>query len=183
VREAAFKVRPAQPADIPDLMVMKRELAAADNALAVVRATPDDWHRDFFGPQPRFLAVVATKNGLNIGMATFNERHVTGWPGVTIYLQDLFVDRAYRRQGVGRTLITCVAAYARERGSPIIELNMHTANPAGDFYRRQGFQLVSHCAVYVAGLPALAQPASTAADENAKADSGQFNPLSSHARA
>jgi GNAT superfamily N-acetyltransferase len=150
------------------MMVMKRELAAADNALAVVRATPDDWHRDFFGPHPRFLAFIATQNGLTIGMATFNERFVTGWPGPTVYLQDLFVDPAYRKRGVGTTLVTCVAAYARERGSPIIELNMHTANPAGDFYVRHGFQLVPHCAVYVAGLPALAQPVGTTADRDVR---------------
>ena len=34
------------PADIPDLMSMKRELAAADDALAAICATPNDWMRD-----------------------------------------------------------------------------------------------------------------------------------------
>jgi GNAT superfamily N-acetyltransferase len=157
MRAAAFTIRPAEPADIPDMMVMKRELAAADNALGVVCATPDQWYRDFFGPEPRFLAFVATQNGFNIGMATCNERYITGWPGTTVYLQDLFVDPAHRRHGIGVALIERVVAYARERGSPIIELNMRADNPAGEFYHRHGFHLVPNCAVYVGGVQALVQ--------------------------
>jgi ribosomal protein S18 acetylase RimI-like enzyme len=157
VREAAFTIRRAVPADIADLIAMKRELAAADNTLVALRATPDDWRRDLFGDDPRFTAFVATRGGSNIGMAICSERYVTGWPGPTIYLQDLFVAVPHRRQGVGKALIDRVSTYAQERGSPIIELNMRADNPAGHFYARHGFEVVQNCTVYVAGTQALAQ--------------------------
>ena len=157
MREATFTIRCAAPADIPDLIAMKRELATADNALVALRATPDDWRRDLFGEDPRFAAFVGCQGGTNIGMAICSERYVTGWPGPTIYLQDLFVAESHRRQGVGNALIEHVSAYAQERGSPIVELNMRADNPAGRFYTRHGFQAVQNCTVYVAGTQALAQ--------------------------
>ena len=168
MRDTAFTVRNAEPADIPDLIWMKRELAAAEGALAVLRATPEDWLRDLFGKEPRFAAFVATRDGSNIGMATCSERYVTGWVGPTIYLQDLFVATSHRHHGVGAALIARVGAYAQERGSPMVELTMRNDNPAHVFYRRNGFEKVKNCAVYVVGTQTLtaasaAQPPSALA--------------------
>jgi ribosomal protein S18 acetylase RimI-like enzyme len=162
VRDTAFTVRNAEPADIPDLIWMKRELATAEDTLVVLRATPEDWLRDLFGKEPRFIAFVATRHGSNIGMATCSERYFTGWVGPTIYLQDLFVEAAHRRRGVGAALIARVGAYAHERGSPMVELTMRADNPACLFYRRHGFQKVQNCAVYVAGTQTLLATPSSA---------------------
>ena len=161
MRDTAFTVRNAEAADIPDLIWMKRELAAAEDALAVLRATPDDWLLDLFGKEPRFTAFVATRDGSNIGMATCSERYVTGWVGPTIYLQDLFVETSQRHRGVGAALIACVGAYAQERGSPMVELTMRNDNAAHLFYRRHGFEKVKNCAVYVVGTQTLAGATTT----------------------
>jgi GNAT superfamily N-acetyltransferase len=155
VRDAAFTIRIAEPTDIPDLMLMKRELATADDALAAICASPDDWMRDLFGPLPRFTAFVAARGGVNVGMATCSEHYFTGWVGPTIFLQDLFVEFRHRRQGIGGALLARVGAYARERGSPMVELTMRDASPADQFYRRNGFEKVTNCAVYVAGAHTL----------------------------
>ena len=157
MRDAAFTIRSAEPADIPDLMSMKRELAAADDALAAICATPSDWMRDLFGVPPRFTAFVATHNGANVGMATCSEHYFTGWVGPTIFLQDLFVGIAHRRRGIGGALLARVGAHARERGSPMVELTMRDAGPADRFYRSNGFEKV--CAVYVAGAHMLSASA------------------------
>jgi ribosomal protein S18 acetylase RimI-like enzyme len=148
----AFTIRPAQPADIPDLIRMKIALAASDDALDAVRATPADWMQDLFGDAPRFVAFVAEHDSAAVGMAICSERYVTGWPGPTIFLQDLFVDQTHRLHGVGAALMARVAAYAGERGSPIIEINVRADNPACHFYRKHGFEHVSNCVVFVAGV-------------------------------
>ena len=165
LQDRAVTIRSAHPADIPDLMRMKLALAAADDAVGSVRATPEDWNRDLFGATPRFVAFIATRNGVAVGMATCSDRYITGWTGPTVYLQDLFVDPTCRHRGIGAALMTRVAAHAKDRGSPIIELNMRADNPAGDFYQRQGFVRVDHCAVYVAGAHAVNALAKGAADE------------------
>jgi len=162
VSDAPFLVRSARPADLTDLMRMKIALATADDALNAVIATPDDWMNDVFGNTPRFAAFIAECGGIAIGMATCSERFVTGWAGPTVYLQDLFVDTAHRRRGIGAALVARVAAFAAERGSPILEINVRTDNPACHFYRRYGFQEVRNCAVYIAGADVLQRLAAAA---------------------
>ena len=54
-------------------------------------------------------------------MATFSERTITGWSGPVVLLQDLFVEAAYRRNGVARALIARVATHAKTIGSPMVE--------------------------------------------------------------
>src|SRR5690242_4275055 len=52
-------VRAAQPADLPSLIAMKRDMAAAENATIYFDGTPAHWERDFFGPAPHILAIIA----------------------------------------------------------------------------------------------------------------------------
>jgi ribosomal protein S18 acetylase RimI-like enzyme len=165
VHDTSITIRPAQPADIPDLIRMKIALAAGDDALDTVRATPVDWMQDLFGDTPRFLAFVAERDGAAVGMAICCERYVTGWPGATIFLQDLFVDAAHRLRGVGAALVARVAGYAEECGSPIVELNVRANNPARRFYRKRGFEEVSNCAVFVAGVQVLRKHRSPGSDQ------------------
>jgi ribosomal protein S18 acetylase RimI-like enzyme len=90
-----------------------------------------------------------------IGMAVCSQRTITGWIGPVVFLQDLFVDEDYRRHGVARALMARVATYARELGSPIVELTVRATNPAQHFYRRTGFAHLPQCLTYVLAGPAL----------------------------
>jgi GNAT superfamily N-acetyltransferase len=166
-QSASLTIRAAQPGDIPDLIRMKVALATADDAIDAVRATPEEWMRDVFGREPRFAAFIAEWKDAAIGMATCRERYVTGWAGPVVFLQDLFVDPPYRGQKVGAALMARVTAYAAERGSPIIEINVRADNPARQFYRRHGFQEVSNCVVYVAGVQTLSKIATSAESDPA----------------
>jgi hypothetical protein len=53
-----------------------------------------------------------------------------------VYLEDLFVTQAARGKGVGRRLITRLAAIAVERGWERIDFQVLDWNPARGFYRR-----------------------------------------------
>ncbi len=165
-RPAAFRVRAAQPADVPALTRLKRLLAQDEDSLHAVRATEADWLRDGFGPGAGFIAFVAECAATIIGMATCSRRTITGWNGPVVFLQDLVVEPPYRRRGVGRALVARVAALAREVGSPIIELNVRADNPARSFYRRGGFQPVPQCLTYVLAGPALAALAERDTDQH-----------------
>ena len=90
-----------------------------------------------------------------IGMATCSRRTITGWSGPVIFLQDLFVEPDYRKHGIARALVARVAAFARDLGSPIVELTVRADNPAQEFYQRNGFQHLPHCLTYVLAGPAL----------------------------
>jgi GNAT superfamily N-acetyltransferase len=154
-----FRLRPAEPRDIPALMRLKRLLAEGEDSAHAVRASEADWLRDGFGPQAGFTAFVADFGGDNrdsvIGMAICSRRTITGWNGPVIFLQDLYVDLPHRACGVASALIARVAAYANELGSPIVELTVRADNPAQRFYLRAGFQPLPQCLTYVLAGPAL----------------------------
>ena len=155
-RSAPFRVRPAEPKDIPALMRLKRLLAQGENALHAVRASEADWLRDGFGPNAGFTAFVAEDFSGVISMATCSARVTTGWNGPVIFLQDLFVEPHGRQHGVASALMARVAALARDVGSPIVELTVRADNPAQNFYLRTGFQPLPHCLTFVLAGPALA---------------------------
>jgi ribosomal protein S18 acetylase RimI-like enzyme len=168
-----FAVRAAEPRDVPDLMRLKHLLAEAEDSLHALSASEADWLRDGFGVRPGFTAFVAETDDANngavtgkvvIGMATCSQRVITGWNGPVLFLQDLFVEEAYRGRGVARALTARVAALACDLGSPIVELTVRADNPAQPFYRRNGFQPLPQCLTYVlAGseLAALARDGKT----------------------
>jgi len=162
----SFRVRAAQPVDIPALMRLKRLLAEGEDSLHAVRANEAHWLRDGFGTGAGFTAFVAEadKTGAIIGMATCSQRVVTGWNGPVLFLQDLIVEPTHRRHGIARALTARVAALARELGSPIVELTVRADNPAQGFYLHNGFQPVPQCLTFVLAGPALA----ALADEDRK---------------
>jgi ribosomal protein S18 acetylase RimI-like enzyme len=157
MRPASFHIRSAAPYDLPALMRLKRQLAELEDSAHAVRATEADWLRDGFGASAGFTAFVAENTDGNtiIGMTTCSRRVVTGWDGPVIFLQDLFVEPAYRGHGIARALMACVAALAREIGSPIVELTVRSDNPARHFYQRTGFQPLPQCLTYVLAGSAL----------------------------
>jgi ribosomal protein S18 acetylase RimI-like enzyme len=158
VQQPKCRVRAALPLDIPALMRLKRALAAGEDGLHVVRASEADWLRDGFGPHAGFTAFVAEISDTVIGMATCSQRTVTGWNGPVMFLQDLFVEPAYRARGIADALVARVAALAHEVGSPIVELTVRADNPAAQrFYQRNGFQPVPQCLTYVLAGSALVE--------------------------
>ncbi len=59
----------------------------------------------------------------------------------TLYIDDLCVDAAHRRQGVGKALLAHIRAYARQEGFDDITLNVWAFNDsARAFYAAQGFR-------------------------------------------
>ena len=164
---AVIAIRPAQPHDVRDLMRLKHLLAESEDSLHALRASEADWLRDGFGPKPGFTAFVAEHSNRHsvgnsgvgnsiVGMATCSQRVVTGWNGPVVFLQDLFVEAEYRAQGIARALAARVAAFARDLGSPIVELTVRADNPAQQFYVSTGFQPLPECLTFVISGPALA---------------------------
>ena len=58
----------------------------------------------------------------------------------SLYIDDLCVDEACRRQGIARALYDYTLAYAREEGFDAVTLNVWAGNSAEHFYRQMGMQ-------------------------------------------
>ena len=112
-----IRIRVATADDAGLLLQLIRELAAYERAPNAVVATEEDLRRCGFGPERQFEALLAFLDDEPGGFALFHPRFSTwlGRPGV--YLEDLFVTQAARGRGVGRRLMTRLAAIAAGSGS------------------------------------------------------------------
>jgi len=145
-------VRPARPEDIPVLCLLKWQFALGEGSTFVVRASPADWMRDMFGPDPRLFAVVAETGGTVVGMAIITQRYCAGWVGPLFAVDDVYVVPDRRGRGVGMALLAGAARHAVDRGAPFIELTVREDNdPALRLYRRAGFERVPGVTLVLGG--------------------------------
>ncbi|HZQ62346.1 MAG TPA: GNAT family N-acetyltransferase [Casimicrobiaceae bacterium] len=116
VRDVPFTLRSAVPGDAGAVLALVRELADYERLTQLCVATEEDIARALFGSRRYAEVLLAARNEEVIGFALFFHNFSTflGRPGV--WLEDLFVRPAHRRQGCGRALLKAVAAIARERG-------------------------------------------------------------------
>jgi GNAT superfamily N-acetyltransferase len=145
----AYSIRPARPDDAELLVNLVRELAVYEKLEQYARATPDDFRRHLFGPQPAAEAVIAEVDGEPAGFALWYRTFSTfrGCPG--IYLEDIFVRPAYRGSGIGKALLATVAAKAVEIGRTKLEWSVLNWNePAIGFYRSLGAWPMDEWMVY-----------------------------------
>ena len=136
----AFRVRAAQPADVPAPMRLKRLLAEGENSLHAVRASAADWLRDGFGPNAGFTAFVAEDEPAEIvvGMATSAGAPVTGWNRPVVFPEDLIVDprTATRRRECACRASRCLCAWSRQSDR---RTDRTRRQCRADFYQRNGF--------------------------------------------
>ena len=133
-----ISIRFATARDAALILDFVRELAHYERASGAVVATEADLVRYGFGPEPAFEALVATLDGEPVGFALFYPVFSTwlGRPGM--FLEDLYVRERARRNGIGRALLSRLAAVAVERGYGRLHFNVLDWNPAKGFYERLG---------------------------------------------
>jgi GNAT superfamily N-acetyltransferase len=118
---AALVVRDAQPADVPLLLALFRELAEYERLEHELRGTEELLHEALFGRRPAAEALIAESGAQVAGYALFFPTFSSFLAIQGIWLEDLFVRPAHRRAGVGRALLAAVAARAHERGGGRLE--------------------------------------------------------------
>jgi GNAT superfamily N-acetyltransferase len=149
-----LNLRPALPQDVPQILAFIRELAAYEREPDAVHATEADLLRDGFGPTKVFDCLIAdwtepTAPGsaaatTPAGFALYFHNYST-WRGhAGIHLEDIYVTPSLRGKGIGRALISRVAAIAVEEGCPRLQWDVLEWNtPAIGFYQKMGALLQS----------------------------------------
>ena len=134
-----LQIRHATADDAGTILSFIEQLADYERLRHEVRTTEADLRETLFGPTPAAEVLIAALAGRDVGFALFFPTFSTfvGRPGM--HLEDLFVTPEARGAGVGRALLTRLAAIAEARGYGRLEWNVLTWNaPAITFYRRLG---------------------------------------------
>lgn len=152
-------IRGAQPADVPAIQAMIRELAAFERAPDAVLGTEADLHAALFtaeksggsGPAAFALVVDLAAPGEPAELAAFALwfLNYSTWLGRHgLYLEDLYVRADRRGRGYGAALLSALARICVERGLGRFEFSVLDWNtPALDFYRARGAEALSEWTV------------------------------------
>lgn len=141
---------------MPLLLAMVRELATYERAAERVTGTEAQLERALFGERPAAEAVIAEADGEPAGFALYFTTFSTWLCQPGIWLEDLFVRPEHRRGGVGRALLSHLAALAVDRGCARLDWSALSWNtPALDFYAALGAERLDEWAIHRLEGPAL----------------------------
>jgi GNAT superfamily N-acetyltransferase len=135
----SIALRFAAAADVPQILQFIRALAEYEKLGPEVIASEADLRATLFGERRYAEVVIADCDGAPAGFALFFHNYSTflGKPG--IFLEDLFVEPAWRNRGVGAALLRFLARLTVERGCGRLEWSALNWNQlAIDFYLQLG---------------------------------------------
>ena len=142
-------VRSACEADLPVIIQFIHELALYEKLEQEITSNIERMRRDLFGSKPVAEVLIAEWSGKSVGFALFFQNYSTflGKPG--LYLEDLFVQPAFRGRGLGKALILKIAALAVERDCGRFEWAVLDWNqPSIEFYKALGAKPMSEWTIF-----------------------------------
>ena len=133
------RIRPARPDDATTIHRFVCALAEYEREPHAVQATPEVFRAQLEQDPAPFGCLIAEVDGQAAGFALYFPTYST-WRGRSgIYLEDLYVDPAYRRRGIARSLVARLARLVVERRWGRLEWSVLDWNePAIAFYRALG---------------------------------------------
>lgn len=143
-----ISIRPAIAEDLPLIADLIRALADYEKLAHEVRFDEAVLGQKLFGPRPYAEVVIGELDGTPHGFALFFHNFSTfeGKPG--IYLEDLFVRPEARGSGLGKALLSHLAALAIERDCARLEWWVLDWNePSIGFYKSLGAKFMDEWTV------------------------------------
>lgn len=153
-------IRAAAPGDEHAIHGLIAELAAFEHLTHLMQATPQRLAGHLFGERPVAECAVVEVQEQIVAFALWFTNYSTFLAQPGLYLEDLYVQPAWRGQGIGRSLLVHLAGLARDRGCgrfewSVLDWNAH----AIAFYEKLGAQLLPDwriCRITGDGIAALA---------------------------
>lgn len=132
-------IRRAEKSDIPEILMMIKELAEYEKLLHEVVTTEEHLEEVIFGEQKFVEVLIAEFDDVLVGQTIFFQNFSTfvGRPG--LYIEDLYVKPEFRGKGIGKALLNEVIKLAKQRNCGRVEWVVLDWNkPAIDFYKSIG---------------------------------------------
>lgn len=149
-----IRIRKAENKDIPAIMGMLLQVLNIHAAIRpdifipdTTKYTVEELEEIIADPQrPIFIAADDDDNAVGYAFCAFRKRaHENNMTDIlTLYIDDLCVDRNLRGQKIGNKLYEHVISFAKESGCYHVTLNVWEGNDAArSFYEKEGFKVLS----------------------------------------
>ncbi|MFN5544340.1 MAG: GNAT family N-acetyltransferase [Bacteroidota bacterium] len=142
-------IRKAEPADVGIILHFIEAIADYEKLSDQVETTEEKLNQTLFGKKPFASVLLCYEGTTPVGFALYFYNYSTFRAKPGIYLEDLFVDPAYRGKGYGKALFQELIALANREHLGRLEwcvLNWNT--PAIDFYKAMGATAMDEWTVY-----------------------------------
>src|SRR5262245_3715845 len=138
-----FSINEIKRHEVQELLELICELARFEKLEHEVEATVESLTSSLFGPNPVAGALIGRVDGELTGYALYFFTFSSFIGRAGIWLEDLYVRPAFRRQGLGRAMIEAVARIGAARNCGRFEWTALNWNKnALDFYRKLGAQMM-----------------------------------------
>ena len=159
VNDLDVEVRDATIADVPVLMSFIRSMAAFEKL--PLSATEDSLRAALFGDAPAARTLLAFVDGQAVAYVIYFFSFSTMLGRRGLWLEDLFIDPAFRGKGIGHALMACLADIAIQHECGRFEWTVLDWNDkAIGFYQRLGAQILDDWRIgrlEASQLPAVAR--------------------------
>ena len=145
---STFKIRKASKQDAPLIFDFIYQLAVYEKMESDVKTSPEELSKALFENQYAQV-LIAEEETKPVGFALyfFNFSTFLGRPG--LYLEDLFVDPAYRGKGYGKALFIELSRIAKSKNCGRMEWSVLKWNtPSIEFYKALGAKEMEEWSVY-----------------------------------
>jgi GNAT superfamily N-acetyltransferase len=142
-------IRFARKEDSPRIHTLIKDLALYEKAPLEAKATLEQIDESLFSDDPHAFCHVVEVDGTVVGISIWFLNYSTwlGKPG--IYLEDLYIDPAYRGKGFGLALLKELAKICIERNYERLQWWVLDWNePSIEFYKSLGAEAMDEWTVY-----------------------------------
>lgn len=135
-------IRPGAVGDVPLLLAFIHRMAGVEKL--EVTATEESLREALFGDSPAARLLIVSAGGAPIGYLTYFFTFATMVGRRGLWLDDIYLDPAWRSRGIGRALMAHLAGIAARNGCARFEWMVQDGNtPALGFYRRLGADILA----------------------------------------
>lgn len=132
-----LEIRPIEEKDYEQIIVLFREFALFEKRLERMTNSAEQLKQD----NDLFNCYVATIGDEIVGYATYFFAYYS-WTGKSLYLEDLYVTEAYRKQGIGKKLLYSVINFAKNNACKKMRWQVANWNKnAQEFYKYIGAEI------------------------------------------
>lgn len=141
-------IRPANVTDITVILKFIIELAEFEGAASQINTT-EEGLRDILYHKHGAEAIISELNGIPVGFAIWAYSFSTFTGKQTLYIDDIYVQEAYRGKSIGSKMFSYIASVASEKDCARMDWYCMETNLSGkEYYRKMGAEEIDWFKVY-----------------------------------